>query len=94
MAINIAKQNKEPSAIYYINRANSYFELAKYTETLNDCTAAKEIDANYAKIYWRVAKVMEQLKKRDVGLNVLKQAVEKGLFDLKDTKNAFTKFHN
>lgn len=72
MAINIAKQNKEPSAIFHINRANAYFELKKFTECLNDCTAAKEIDSTYAKIYWRVAKVMEQLKKRDVGLNVLK----------------------
>ena len=72
MAINIAKQQKEPSAIFHINRANAYFELKKHTECLNDCTAAKEIDPDYAKIYWRVAKVMEQLKKRDVGLNVLK----------------------
>ena len=94
MAINLAKKAKTPSAIYHVNRANAYFELKKSTECLNDCTAAKVIDPSYAKIYWRVTKVMElQLDKRDIAFGVLKTAVSLKCFELSDTTNAFTKYY-
>ena len=95
MAIKIAKTNKEESAVFHVNRANAYFELDKITECLNDCTAAKDIDASYTKIYWRVAKVMEKMDKRENAIGVLKNAAtEKKLFDLDDRTNAFTKYYN
>lgn len=95
MAIKIAKANKEESAVFLVNRANAYFELDKTTECLNDCTAAKDIDSTYGKLYWRVAKVMEKMDKRELAISVLKNAaIEKKCFDLNDRTNAFTKFHN
>lgn len=93
MAIKLAKEAKQPSAVYLVNRANAYFELKKYNECLNDCTAAKEIDANYSKIYWRVAKVMEALDKQDTAVGILKSAVDRNCFSLEDKTNAFTKFY-
>jgi tetratricopeptide (TPR) repeat protein len=94
MAIKLAKEEKKPSAIFHINRANAYFELMRYNECLGDCTAAKEIDPNYAKLYWRVAKVMEALDKQDTAVGVLKGAIDKNCFSLDDKTNAFTKFYN
>lgn len=94
MAIKIAKVAKEQSAVYHVNRANAYFELNKHNECLDDCSTAKVIDANYLKIYWRVAKCMEVMEKQEIAVGVLKDAaVNKKLFDLEDRTNAFTKFY-
>ena len=92
MAIKLAKEAKEPSAIYYVNRANSYFEQQKYNECLNDCKEAKDIDPSYKKVYWRVAKVMEILDKRDTAIGVMQQAFDMKCFNLEDKSDPFTKY--
>ena len=47
VAIKLAKE--KPSAVYYVNRANAYYEIGKYEEAVADCNEAYKIDKDYPK---------------------------------------------
>ena len=42
VAISLAKE--KPSAIYYVNRANAFYEMKKFDEAIQDCKSAFDID--------------------------------------------------
>ena len=47
VAISLSKE--KPSAVYHVNRANAYYEIKKYSEAIEDCNKAHDIDKDYAK---------------------------------------------
>ena len=62
--------------IYYANRANAYLELEKFSECIEDCVKAIEIDKTFAKSYYRQAKALINLQRLTEALEVLKQGLE------------------
>jgi len=56
----ITVYNKEPS--YFTNRAACLIKLGKYQEAINDCQAAKKLDSNWVKSYFREGEAYFALK--------------------------------
>lgn len=48
-------------AVYYTNRALCYLKLNQYTECIDDCTMAIQLDANAVKAYYRRMQAHEQM---------------------------------
>lgn len=93
-AIKLAQGKKAPSAIYFVNRANAYFEQAKYQECLEDCVEATRIDPKYAKAYWRLVQALSVLERYDGAIEILEKGQLNGAYSLDDPTSAFTKTYN
>lgn len=63
----------EKNAIYYGNRAAAFTEMHRYTEAIQDCSKAIEIDPSYSKAYSRLGLAYYAQGK-------YKEALEKGFF--------------
>jgi len=64
------------SAIYYNNRAFTYFKLEQYGGAIADATKSIELDKTYAKAYYRRASAYLALGKYKDGLRDFKQVVK------------------
>ena len=90
VAISLSKE--KPSAVYYVNRANAYYEIKKYNEAIDDCNKAYEIDKDYAKQYWRVANCLFKIGQYEGALNVINNASKLPAFKDQSETSAFGQF--
>ena len=61
-ALEVAGDQLPQRAVYLANRAAARLHLARYADAVDDCTAALEVDGNYAKArYNREERLVETL---------------------------------
>lgn len=64
-ALSIDPHNKFTNSKLYFNRATVNFKLNKLEDSVNDCTAAINLDDGYVKAYLRRAKCQQALEKHE-----------------------------
>ncbi|XP_031110409.1 tetratricopeptide repeat protein 1 [Ipomoea triloba] len=75
-AVKDAPSSSEIQAICHANRAACFSKLGKYTETINECTKALELNPTYVKALLRRAETNEKLEHYDEAIKDMTKILE------------------